>query len=270
MLDLPYFDMLLEGRRRGEPAARVFERFVHWGYWADPSCATLDAAEFVAAMERLNAEVLEAAALADGQQVLDAGCGFGGTLASLRAAFPHATLTGLNIDPRQLEHARAQVAGVRFIKGDACAPPFPDAAFDRVLAVECIFHFPSRAKFLEETARLLKVGGRVALSDFVPRDPNARPGPLGRWVSAQVAKGYGAGGDDWRDGDYAKMAAAAGLRVVLDRDITANTLPTYPVLLSLLRATASARRMAWPTRLLDWASRLGFVRYRVLAFEKPA
>ena len=268
MLDLPYFDMLLEGRRRGDPAARVFDRFVHWGYWENPAAATLDTAEFVAAMERLNAEVLKAAGLVDGQAILDAGCGFGGTLASLRAAFPRATLTGLNIDPRQLEHARAQVPGVRFVEGDACAPPFPDASFDRVLAVECIFHFPSRAKFLKEAARMLKHGGRVALSDFVPRDPNARPGLLGRWVTAQVAKGYGASGDDWRDGDYARMAAAAGLRVVLDRDITSNTIPTYPVLHALLRAGPGARRMAWPTRLLDWASRLGFVRYRVLAFEK--
>lgn len=270
VLDLPYFDMLLEGRRRGEPAARVFERFVHWGYWENPAAATLDTAEFVAAMERLNAEVVKAAQIADGQNVLDAGCGFGGTLAGLRAAFPRASLTGLNIDPRQLEHARAQVPNVTFIEGDACAPPFPDGSFDRVLAVECIFHFPSRAKFLKEAARMLKVGGRVALSDFVPHDPSARPGLLGRWVSAQVAKGYGASGDNWRDGDYIKMAAAAGLRVVLDRDITKRTLPTYPVLTSLLRTTSSARRMAWPTRLLEWASRLGFVRYRVLAFEKAA
>ena len=76
----------------------------------------------------------------------------------------------------------------------------------------------------------------------------------------------------WCDGDYAAMARAAGLRVVLDRDITANTLPTYPVLTGLLRSpetpSEAGRRMLWPTRLLEWLSRLGFVRYRVVAFEK--
>src|SRR5438034_5931485 len=45
-------------------------------------------------------------------------------------------------------------------EADACALPFPDASFDRVLAVECIFHFPSRLRFLKEAARVLKPGGR--------------------------------------------------------------------------------------------------------------
>ena len=271
MTELPYFDMLLEGRRRGEPAARVFERFVHWGYWEEPSAATLDPGEFKDAMDRLNDEVLAAAGLADGQAVLDAGCGFGGTLASLFEDYPRSALTGLNIDGRQLAYARELVPGARFVEGDACALPFEDASFDRVLAVECIFHFPSRARFLKEAARVLKPGGRIALSDFVPAAGRVSAGPVGRWLEAGVAKGYGTLGDGWKDGDYAAMAAAAGLRVVLDRDITRHTLPTYRVLKAILKAPetpAEAReRMLWPTRLLEWASRLGAVRYRVVAFE---
>jgi len=51
---------------------------------------------------------------------------------------------------------------------DACAMPRPDRAFDAVLAVACSFHFPSRDAFLLECARLLRPGGRLALSDFVP------------------------------------------------------------------------------------------------------
>lgn len=166
VIELPYFDILLEGRRRGEPAARAFERFVHWGYWDEPARATLDLGEFDAAMERLNAEVLAGAALADGQAVLDAGCGFGGTLAGLARDLPRAALTGLNIDARQLEHARRAAPAARFVEGDACAMPFPDASFDRVLAVECVFHFPSRLRFLKEAARVLRPGGRAALSEI--------------------------------------------------------------------------------------------------------
>ncbi|MDX6770801.1 MAG: methyltransferase domain-containing protein [Elusimicrobiota bacterium] len=265
--DLPYFDLLFAHPE--EAAARVFESSVHWGYWDDPSTATLDAAGFRAAMARLDDQVLDAARLSDGQTVLDAGCGFGGTLAAVQKRRSAMSLTGLNIDPRQLERARAAVPGARFVEGDACALPFPDASFDRVLAVECIFHFPSRARFLVEAARVLKPGGLLSLSDFVPEEPGARGGFLGRLVEAKIVEGYGAGGGGWEGGDYAAMAAKAGLEVVLDRDVTKNTLPTYPVLLDLLRARPPAARMVWPTRLLWWASRLGKVRYRVVAFRKP-
>lgn len=68
------------------------------------------------------------------------------------------------------------------------------------------------------------------------------------------------------------MAREAGLEVVLDRDITRQTLPTYRVILDLLRRDAMGGpngKMLWPTRLLEWVSRSGLVRYRVLGFRKP-
>ncbi|TBR26456.1 class I SAM-dependent methyltransferase [bacterium] len=272
---LPYFDLILEGRTQGDPAAEALSRYVHWGYWEDPARAG-GAEGLQAAMDRLNALVLDAAELADGQSLLDAGCGFGATLGSVDAARTGMKLTGLNIDPRQLAVAREKVKPrsgntLEFVEGDACALPFPDASFDRVTAVECIFHFPSRLAFIKEAARVLKPGGVLSLSDFVPEDPNAPPSWLGKWLGAQVEKGYGHLGDGWPEGDYAKMAAKAGLTVASDRDITANTLPTYPILLGLLAGSSGpkVRALRWGTRLLDWSSRLGWVRYKVVSFLKP-
>ena len=270
MIDLPYFDLLLANRE--EAAAKVFERYVHWGYWEDPSRATRDLAEFAAAMDRLNDEVLAGAELADGQSVLDAGCGFGGTLASLGSRYKGMKRTGVNIDARQLAYARLTAPGVEFVEADACALPFPGASFDRALAVECIFHFPSRARFLSEAARVLKPGGLLSLSDFVPVSTRGHGGPLGRWLESRIAEGYGHCGDGWRDGGYAEMAAAAGLEIVLDRDVTAQTLPTYPILLDLIRSRSlegPEGRMLRPTQLLMWLSNLRIVRYRIVAFRKP-
>lgn len=227
-------------------------------------------------MDRLNSLVLDAALLADGQSLLDAGCGFGATLAAVDAARSGMKLVGLNIDPRQLVVAREtvkprEVNSLEFVEGNACALPFPAASFDRVTAVECIFHFPSRFSFIKEAARVLKPGGTLALSDFVPQDPNAPPSLLGRWLGGQVEKGYGHLGDGWPEGDYARMAAQAGLTVPVDRDITENTLPTYPILLSLLAGSPGpkARALRWGTRLLQWSSSLGWVRYRIVSFRKP-
>lgn len=273
MIDLPYFDLLLDGRQRGEAAARAFERYVHWGFWPEPAKARRDEADFTAAMDRLNNELLAAAEISNGQSVLDAGCGFGGTLESINKRHQGMHLVGLNIDPRQIEVAAKRVqAGydnsLKFIEGDACSMPFEGNSFQRVLAVECIFHFPSRLRFLKEALRVLRPGGRLVLSDFVP-SIMSRGGP--GWIQRWIAKGYGSMGGGWNEGDYKKMAREAGFEIFLDRDITANTLPTYPILLELINQSVSpdARKMLWPTRILQELSTFRLLRYRILGFTKP-
>jgi SAM-dependent methyltransferase len=270
MSELPYFDLLLEGRRYGDPAAALFERHVHWGYWDERPATRLTPQAYQAAMARLDDEVLAGARLADGMKIADVGCGFGGTLARLSERYPAARLVGVNFDMRQLQVAVPSRAA--FLRADACSLPLRSAAFDAILAVECIFHFPSRLAFLKEASRVLKPGGRVALSDFVPASAGASGGALGRKIEALIARAYGKTGDSWKDGGYERMAAAAGLVVEQDRDVTRQTLPTYPFLLSQIKARSfgpGERLMLWPTRLLYWLSALGVVRYRIVSFRKP-
>jgi|FEC22Drversion2_1045045.scaffolds.fasta_scaffold01768_10 SAM-dependent methyltransferase len=158
---LPYFDFILALIAQANPAVeKSFGRHVHFGFWSDPASARGADSDFAQAAEQLSVELCQAGEITSGERVLDAGCGFGGTLAFLNERHHDMRLVGLNLESRQLDRARQLIqptAGnvLELHQGDACALPFADASFDRVLAVECIFHFPSRARFLSEAFRVL-------------------------------------------------------------------------------------------------------------------
>ena len=108
MPELPYFDLLIDERQDGGETGQLWEHQVHWGYWEDPKAAEGTRADYIAAMEQMNGVLLKAGKVADGQRLLDVGCGFGGTIQQINAGHSDMHLTGLNIDPRQLAAAEAQ------------------------------------------------------------------------------------------------------------------------------------------------------------------
>ena len=78
--DLPYFDLCLRELDRGNTAIEKFVgRHVHWGFWEDPARADAsNGDDFAQAADRLTLQLLDYARPAPGNDVLDAGCGFGG------------------------------------------------------------------------------------------------------------------------------------------------------------------------------------------------
>ncbi|MEQ8791474.1 MAG: methyltransferase domain-containing protein [Pirellulaceae bacterium] len=273
----PYFDTLLDRLARHDPhTSAAFGKHVHWGLWREPPRGPISASEYGAAAEALCRELCDTASIAAGQRILDVGCGFGGTIASLNERFHQLRMLGANIDVRQLRRAAETVQPlhdnqIEWLACDAARLPLSDCSFDRVLAVECIFHF-DRAAFLAEAARVLRDGGSLTISDFVP-DERMLEYLEAFDLSADEAVRWTYGQIDLRCSRerYRALAEANGLTLAEHRDITRQTLPTY----DFLRQTAeewedrqAAETFQNATGRLEKASRKGLLRYEILRFDK--
>jgi SAM-dependent methyltransferase len=256
---------------------QAFGRHWHWGYWDNPALASGTVDDYARAGERMSEHFLDVAGLRDGMRVLDAGCGFGGTLAIANARHRGLSLTGLNIDPRQLALARKNLVPesgnvIELVVGDACRPPFADDAFDRVMAVECIFHFPSRRRFFEEAHRLLAPGGLLVVSDFVSAWlVSALPfGLLSRLRGAGQTRQMRAWGEvhtlDGTRRSYREVARRTGFELAYADDITQNVQPTHDI---LARLTARLGvNVDAEVEDIGVAMKLGLCTYEILVFRR--
>lgn len=273
----PYFDVLLTLLAENDPeTVLAFGRHVHWGYWENTSAADGTACDYAQAAERLCRRICDAAQIAPGMSVLDAGCGFGGTIASLNERLTGLRLCGLNIDERQLARAAQCVlprAGnqIEWVLGNACALPLAEASFDRILAVECLFHM-DRQVFLMQAARVLRPGGLLAVSDFLPASELvAAAGRSNASLNDALARTYGRLDVTYPLQRYRQAAEAAGLELRRQEDLTPHTLPTYAFLRNHIagwREPGQAEMFDRATALLEAGSQMGGLRYMILVFSK--
>lgn len=158
---------------------RTRGRVLHWARWYDVSTRLMPFARPV------REKLVELAAPAPGEQVLDVGCGTGTVAIELESRVGAGKVRGIDASPEMIEVAteKAAKAGADIDVQVALieALPFADASFDLVTSSLMLHHLPGdlKRKGLAEVRRVLKPGGRFVVVDFAATSHS----PLGHLLS---------------------------------------------------------------------------------------
>jgi len=138
--------------------------------WWEPGVTDLEASE--AAMLALTSARAE---LADGQRILELGCGWGSLTLWMAEHFPAARITAVSNSRDQrafiLERARARnLANVEVITADMNVFQPAVTGFDRVVSVEMFEHMRNHQALLARIATWLAPGGKLFVHIFTHRE----------------------------------------------------------------------------------------------------
>jgi SAM-dependent methyltransferase len=187
--------------------------------------------EFDRSLAAHHGPLLDAAAIADGEQALDLGCGTGQTTRDAARGTPSGSALGVDLSSAMLDVARRRaeeegVANARFLQADAQVHPFEAARFDVAISRTGGMFFADLVAAYTNVARALRPGGRLVLlawqafdrNEWIreistalaagrdrPGPPPGAPGPFSLAVPDQVRSILGAAG--FTDVDLRSRAA---------------------------------------------------------------
>ncbi len=210
-------------------------------------------------------------ALHEGRRVLDVACGNGRSLRAILSRWPVRGV-GLDASARPLHEDRLTLC-----QGDAHAVPFEEADFDAVLCECALSTFFDQPGALAEMRRVLRPGGRLAVSDMVVEGPI--PEALRDYVHAGTCLQRALSADGYR-----RALRDAGLPVTEEWDATDALHELIGrIKRNLVGAALAAASGGQPLggkfdvkaardllREAERAVRAGAVQYRVLIAERPA
>ena len=166
----------------------------HWTRHAD---------RYDAAVRRYDPYLIDGAALAEDDRVLDVGCGAGVSTRDAASVATRGSALGIDLSARLIEEARrrsraAGLTNTTFVHGDAQVYPFEREAFDVAISRFGAMFFADPVAAFVNVGRTLRPGGRLALLSWrelaanewvlalrrtlaagLPEPPPGAPGPFG-------------------------------------------------------------------------------------------
>ncbi|WFU50428.1 class I SAM-dependent methyltransferase [Sinorhizobium terangae] len=114
--------------------------------------------------QRLAPLFIEFSGLADGEKIVDVGCGTGSLTFALARTADLAQIAAIDYSPVFVAEAsrRNTDPRIKIQQADACALPFADGTFDRALALLVLHFVPDADKAVAEMRRVVRPGGVVA------------------------------------------------------------------------------------------------------------
>ena len=251
------------------------------GYWENTE-------EYSKACRDLALLVGKTAKLDSNSKIFDAGFGSGDQLLLWLKQSGVQSICGVNFSKSQTELAKKNLISAGFDEfsqaiyyGDACDEQDWECAthstqINRVVALDCAYHFSDKTKFFELAYSKLEKGGRIALSDLLSTE-NEAPSFWNRLVISGMLRISHIPSTNMMDmGSYVSHLEAVGFQDVKIEDISKHVMSGF---LSWLKAfktknSETLTSLEWTkydvtARFLDWAYRKRLLRYCLISAVKP-
>ncbi|NBX29018.1 methyltransferase domain-containing protein [bacterium] len=228
----------------------VWGPHIHHGLWSDDDAARdVPVMSPRAAQEQLTDTLAARAGIVRGDDVLDVGCGMGGS--SIRLAKQlGCRVTGITLSGVQRRWAAwsARFQGVAdrvtFRQADAEAVEFPQERFDVIWSIECTEHLFDKPAFFRRAAGWLEPGGRIALCIWLA-GPDAETPAKRRQVEAVCENFLCPSLGSFAD--YTRWLTDAGLVVAHEEDWTSRVARTWELCDQRVRRLG----LPWLARFID-------------------
>lgn len=168
------------------------------------------------------AEVIKRLENAEGDKLVDIGCGTGRMLHEIVTHYPgRFQLSGIDISQESIKQARTLLRdNADITTGDVEDLPYPDNTFDYMLCMHSFHHYPNQINSLAEMNRVLKTGGKLFLVEnnypFVKR-VKINYGMMRSGHQKGDVKMYSAG-------ELHRILRKAGFRIITSESIAEHSL----------------------------------------------